>query len=322
MEFAKRSVYKRPAGRSVRLPDAEATPELAAELWRTPQSEAILITEECRQAGCAAAWAEHYGLPLHVVGTLFEDFSRPRMYEDGEMVMVAVIDPLDPAFEMLVVTKPHALLCLSNKVPSWWDEFLLRWGRGNYAPPLAGPRALYSLLDEVVDAVFPVLDALQDRVDDLGDVIIAGGTVKQAAVLDEMRNLIALRRQIVPLRDELNSLLRRDEGCIPLELHDDFGDVYRHAHRILESIELSRDFLSSLISTQLNTASLKLNEVMKVLTISATVLMSVTLIASIYGMNFKYMPELNHPLGYPGAILAMLLVAGGLIVTFRRSGWL
>lgn len=306
----------------MRLTEAEAGAGQAAHLWAEPQTEPVLIYEECTDSECAAAWAEMYGLPLHVVGTLFEDFSRPRMYEDGEMIMISVIDPLDPAFEMLVVTKPHALLCISNKVPSWWEDFLLRWGRGNNAPPMAGPRALYSLLDEVVDAVFPVLDALQDRVDDLGDQIIAGGTVKQAAVLDEMRNLIALRRQIVPLRDELNSLLRRDEGCIPLELHDDFGDVYRHAHRILESIELSRDFLSSLISTQLNTASFKLNEVMKVLTISATVLMSVTLIASIYGMNFKHMPELNHPLGYPGAILAMLLVAGGLIFTFRKSGWL
>jgi len=120
----------------------------------------------------------------------------------------------------------------------------------------------------------------------------------------------------------LNSLLRRDQGCIPDEMRDDFADVYAHTHRILESVELILPFLSTLIETQLNSASLKLNEIMKVLTVSSIVLMSVTLIASIYGMNFKNMPELNHPWGYPIALLSMLLLAGGLILTFRRRGWL
>ncbi|HCM72662.1 MAG TPA: hypothetical protein DIS87_00820 [Armatimonadetes bacterium] len=87
-------------------------------------------------------------------------------------------------------------------------------------------------------------------------------------------------------------------------------------------MELILPFLSTLIETQLNSASLKLNEIMKVLTVSSIVLMSVTLIASIYGMNFKNMPELNHPWGYPIALLSMLLLAAGLILTFRRRGWL
>lgn len=322
MSVVERRVYRRQEGRALPVALPEGENAHSADLWNAPQTEAILIYEQAADSSAAVAWAEQYGIPLHLASMIFEDSSRPRLYEEGEIILVTVMDPQDPDAEMLVVTKPHALLCLSNRPMSWWDEFVVRWGRGQYLPPFAGPRGLYSLLDEVVDAVFPVLDAAQDRVDELGNQIIAGGTVPEAAVLAELRGMIQLRHQVAPLRDELNSLLRRDQGCIPDEMHDDFADVYAHTHRILESIELSRDFLSTLIETQLNSASLKLNEIMKVLTVSSIVLMSVTLVASIYGMNFKNMPELNHPLGYPIALLSMLLLAGGLILTFRRRGWL
>lgn len=322
MSVVERRVYRRQEGRALPLALPEGESASPADLWNTPQTEAILIYEQAADSSAAVAWAEQYGIPLHLAGSVFEDHTRPRLYEDGEVILVSVMDPLDPEAEMLVVTKPHALVCLSNRPMSWWNEFVVRWGRGNYLPPYAGPRALYSLLDEVVDAVFPVLDAAQERVDDLGSQIIAGGTVQQSSVLQELRILIQLRHQVAPMRDQLNSLLRRDQGCIPDEVRDDFADVYAHTHRILESVELILPFLSTLIETQLNSASLKLNEIMKVLTVSSIVLMSVTLIASIYGMNFKNMPELNHPWGYPIALLSMLLLAGGLILTFRRRGWL
>lgn len=101
-----------------------------------------------------------------------------------------------------------------------------------------------------------------------------------------------------------------------------FQDVYDHTIRILEQVDLSRDMLATILDTRLNVISNRLNEVMKMLTVAATILMSVTLVSSVYGMNFRFMPELESPWGYPLALLSMVLIALGEIWVFRRKGLL
>jgi magnesium transporter len=182
---------------------------------------------------------------------------------------------------------------------------------------------LYTILDAVVDGYFPLLDKLTDKIEDLEDKILAGGkaTGTLRTVLALKRELLELRRTISPQRDVANALLRRD-----LPLVDDlsapyFQDLYDHLIRVLDQLDLQRDLLASALEANLSVTSNNLNAIMKRLTAFTVILMVPTLIAGIYGMNFKAMPELSWPLGYPLALGLMLLTMVGAAVFFRRRDW-
>lgn len=182
---------------------------------------------------------------------------------------------------------------------------------------------LHGLIDAVVDAYFPVSDQLGEELDDLEEAVFdraRGIEVRDA--LDLKKRLLEFRRRITPLRDAINGLLRRDSALIPGSMWAYFHDCYDQAMRLVETTDLDRDILTSILDAHLSVVSNRLNEVMRAMTIIATVLMSVTLVASIYGMNFKAMPELQQPWGYPAALSLMAVIALVELWLFRRKGWL
>jgi magnesium transporter len=136
------------------------------------------------------------------------------------------------------------------------------------------------------------------------------------------KELLHLRRVVAPLRDVFNTLLRREQPVFSRETSIYFQDVYDHLIRIADSIDNLRDMLSSAMDAYLSVSNQRTNLVMKRLTATATILMSVTLIASVFGMNFSYMPELRWPYGYVGALTAMVGVGAALYAHFRARGWL
>lgn len=200
----------------------------------------------------------------------------------------------------------------------WFERFERRPDR--IAPTAA--MLLHSLVDAVVDDYFPAMDRIQDALDRMEQKVFTNTSVGHRETLRLKRTMVEVRRHISPLRDEINSLLRRDVTLIPAEVKPYFQDVYDHTIRILEQVDLSRDMLATILDTRLNVISNRLNEVMKMLTVAATILMSVTLVSSVYGMNFRFMPELESPWGYPLALLSMVLIALGEIWVFRRKGLL
>ncbi len=202
------------------------------------------------------------------------------------------------------------------------DETLRRWQAPN--SPLGSRVAalLYALLDAVVDDYFPVMDRIADRVEDLEDSIFGKfdeSSIEQ--IFGLKKHLLALRRVVSPQRDVLNVLLRRD---LPVFQATDIvylQDVYDHIVRVTDSVDTYRDLLSSALDSYLSLQSNRLNQIVKVLTITSIILMSNALIAGIYGMNFQYMPELNWRFGYPMAIGLMLVISVGLVFFFRRIKW-
>ena len=136
------------------------------------------------------------------------------------------------------------------------------------------------------------------------------------------KQLLLLRRVVAPLRDVFNTLLRREQPVYSRETSIYFQDVYDHLIRIADSIDNLRDMLSSAMDAYLSVSNQRTNLVMKRLTAMATILMSVTLIASVFGMNFAHMPELQWKYGYVGALAAMLGVGALLYGYFRGSRWL
>lgn len=193
-----------------------------------------------------------------------------------------------------------------------------------------GPDALmYALLDALVDAYFPVLETWGERLEEIEDQIIASPRRSSVSQLYEAkRELLAMRRAVWPLREALNSLVRDETPLITPETRLFLRDCYDHAVRIIDLVETYRELASDLMDLYLSSISQRMNEIMKVLTIIATLFMPLTFISSIYGMNFDpdyskwNMPELRWYLGYPFALLLMAIVGLAFLWYFRSKGWL
>jgi magnesium transporter len=183
---------------------------------------------------------------------------------------------------------------------------------------------LYALLDTVADGYFPVLDRLSEKIDRIERRIIAGERQREALrdVLAAKRELLELRRVIAPLRDVANALLRREVEVVSAETVPYYQDLYDHLVRLLDTVDLSRDILAAALDANLAIASNSLNQIVKRLTALTVILMVPTLIAGVYGMNFRHMPELAWPLGYAFALGLMLVSVLGAVAFFRWRDWL
>jgi magnesium transporter len=187
----------------------------------------------------------------------------------------------------------------------------------------------YALLDAIVDSYFPVLEDLSERLDDMEEEIALNPTAGIVArVFATKHILLSLRRAIWPIRDMLNSLIRDPVALISDPTKTYLRDCYDHAVRIVDLVETYRDLNSGLMEFYQSSVGHRMNEIMKVLTIIATIFIPLTFIAGIYGMNFSgesspwSMPELYWYWGYPVTLLVMAVITLGMIVFFRRKGWL
>ncbi len=201
-------------------------------------------------------------------------------------------------------------------------DTLSRWRAPNSPMGNRVSALTHDLLDALVDAYFPIMDQVADRVEELEDTIFIHFDQETIQTIFGLKkDLLGLRRVVAPERDVLNVLLRRQ---IPIfRAKDTFylQDVYDHIVRVTDSIDTYRDLLSSALDSYLSLQSNNLNAIMKILTMASIVLMTGSLIAGIYGMNFKHMPELDQPWGYPAALGLIAVLGILLVVFFRRRKW-
>jgi len=189
----------------------------------------------------------------------------------------------------------------------------------------SGPDYLaYALIDASVDAYFPVLERIGDRLDTCEEHILADCDHRTAvAEIHELRrDLLQLRRALWPLREVTAALLRETCSRFGSDTRVYLRDVHDHVVQLLDLLENFREMGSSLMEVHLSTVSNRLNEVMKVLTIIATIFIPLTFVAGVYGMNFKHMPEYEWEWGYPVCLLLMAAIAAAMLWWFRRRRWL
>ena len=181
----------------------------------------------------------------------------------------------------------------------------------------------YSLMDIVIDNYFYALEKIGERIESLEIEMLED---PRSEILNEIhslkKKLLVLRRSVWPLREAVAGLQRQETKFVREETIVFLRDLYDHVVQIIETIEISRDMLSSLIDLYITNNSNKMNETMKVLTIIATIFIPLTFITGIYGMNFINMPEIQWKFGYPAVMAFMLLVAVLMIVFFRKKKWL
>jgi len=181
---------------------------------------------------------------------------------------------------------------------------------------------VHALIDSIVDNYFIVLENMEEKIDVLENDIVKKTTpVMLQAIHDLRRELIILRKSLWPLREAINSLERSESQLINESTGFYFKDISDHVITVIESVENFRDMLASMLDIYLSSVNIKLNEVMKVLAIIATIFMPLTFIAGVYGMNFKHMPELEWYWGYFVVLGVMLTVALYMIHYFRKKKW-
>lgn len=188
----------------------------------------------------------------------------------------------------------------------------------------AGPDYLmYALLDAIVDSYFSILEKLGEKIELLEkEVLSAPGNETAEQIHSLKREMIYLRRCIWPLRELISGLQRCESSLISESTNLYLRDTYDHTIQVIDTVESFRDITSGMIDIYLSSLSNRMNAVMKVLTIIATIFIPLTFIAGIYGMNFRYMPELEWRWGYPLILLLMLAVVLCMLIYFRRKKWI
>jgi magnesium transporter len=212
-----------------------------------------------------------------------------------------------------VHSQPLRALATAERLWRGWTDLAER-GSGLLA---------HLLIDAIVDDYLPILDVLSDKIDEIEEQIF--GDFQTAALQEVLRlkkQLIFFRRSVVPLRDVFNTLLRREQPVFSRETTVYFQDVFDHLIRVADTIDALREMLGATMEAYLSVSGHRMNLVMKRLTALSAILMSVTLIAGIYGMNFDFMPELGWRYGYIGALGAMVLVGLAVYYYFRKINWL
>ena len=187
----------------------------------------------------------------------------------------------------------------------------------------------YAIIDTVVEHYFPVLESAGGTLDDLEDEVLGTPTPDTLAHIHTLkRGLVSVRKAVWPHREMINVLLRDAGSHFTPETEPYLRDCYDHVVRLIDLVEAQREVAADLLSTYLSAVSNRMNEVMKVLTIIATIFIPLSFIAGVYGMNFDTsasrwnMPELGLAWGYPAAVAGMVAVAVGLLVFIRRKGWI
>ncbi|PVX24247.1 MAG: magnesium and cobalt transport protein CorA [Candidatus Bathyarchaeum sp.] len=278
---------------------------------------------------------EQVGKQLQIHPLALEDIAhtgqRPKMedYEDYLFIVLKMLQYNEETTETR--TEQVSIILGSNYVVSFQenegDVFGLireriRTDRGR-TRKMGADYLAYALVDAIVDHYFMVLEKIGEQIEDIEDELVKNPTPEVLHTIHSLkRELIFLRKSVWPLREVISRLERWESALIDKSIDIYLRDVYDHTIQVIDALETFRDMLSGMLDIYLSSVSNRMNEVMKVLTIIATIFIPLTLIAGIYGMNFRYMPELDSTWGYPMVYVVMLAVSGVMLVYFRRKKWL
>jgi magnesium transporter len=256
---------------------------------------------------------------------------RPKMQDHGDYIFMALKMLYRPEDDDGVVAEQVSLVLGHNYVLTFQevedDVFdrvreRIRSSSGRVRD-MGCDYLAYSLVDSVVDNYFTVLETLGDRIELLHDAVTARAKPETLTEIHGLkREMVYLRKCLWPLRELVDNLQSAESKLIDAKLAPYLRDVYGHTIQIIDNLESLRDMLSGTLDIYMTIVSNRMNEVMRVLTVIATIFMPLTFIAGIYGMNFEVMPELKWPLGYAMVWGIMLATAIGMTLFFKRRKWL
>jgi len=273
---------------------------------------------------------EHFGLHPLVLEDIVNTHQRPKVedHQDHLFIVLKMLEYAEgetevSAEQISFIVGPTYLLSFQEQEGDVWDPIRERIRTGAGRLRKSGTDYLaYSLIDAIVDHYFIVLEKIGDEIETLADELAAQPSPKTLRTIHALkREMIFLRKLIWPTREVAGILERAESSLIKKTTGVYLRDVYDHSVQLIEAMESYRDLISGMQDLYLSSMSNKMNAVMKILTIFATIFAPITFLAGVYGMNFKYFPELGWRLGYPLFWVVSLGLSLTLIVIFRKKGW-
>jgi len=300
--------------------------------FRDTESVTWIDIEGLQDIGLLDRLGSSYGLHPLILEDILNTDQRPKL-DDMDSYMYVVLkmldyDPDSPDIiseQVSIVFGPNFVISLQEGREGDLFEPLrerIRGGKGRIRK--MGPDYLaYSLLDTIIDRYFLILEKFAEQIETLEEKLVSDPgpeTLRQIHHLK--REMIFLRKSVWPLREVIYGLEKSDSDLIRPGTKIFLRDIYDHAVHIIDSIETYREMLSSMLDIYLSSVSNRMNQVMKVLTVIATIFMPLTFLAGVYGMNFKYMPEIGWRWGYPLILFIMLGVGAVMLYFFKKKNWL
>ncbi len=273
----------------------------------------------------------HFGLHPLVMEDIVHTNQRPKI-EDHDSFIYVVLKMLWFADgDTSVKSEQVSIILGQNYVISFQEmegdtfKFIrerLRSGKGKIRTVGADYLA-YAILDSIVDNYFLIIERFGEIIEELEEELIEDPSPEiLQSIHDLKKEMVYLRKSVWPLRDVINRLERTESNLIKNSTFVFLKDVYDHTIQVVDAIETYRDILNGILDVYLSSVSNKMNEVMKVLTIIATIFIPLTFIAGMYGMNFTNMPELGWKWGYPAVWIINILIFLSMYSYFRRKNWL
>ena len=282
-------------------------------------------TDLLRQAGA------HFNIHNLVLEDILNTDQRPKFEDHGHYLFLPMkmffIQKEDKtvSWEQISLIFGKGFLITFQEAPG--DVFdplreRIRQGKGRIRKMQADYLA-YALLDIIVDQFFAILEQISDRIDENEEAVLVNpGKEAVSAIHDVKRTLLNVRRAAWPLREMVSQFEKSESPLLEKSTRLFIRDVYDHAIQIIDNVELLREINAGLMDIYLSNIGNRTNQVMKVLTIVATLFIPLTFIVGIYGMNFEYMPELAWPWAYPAVMGLMLFLFVGMLYYFRKRKWM
>jgi magnesium transporter len=273
----------------------------------------------------------NFGLHPLVLEDILNTQQRPKL-DDLEEYLFIVTKMLAydveqhqvKAEQFSLVLYKNCIITFQERVGDVLDPIRERLRRGKGRIRKMGADYLaYALIDAIVDNYFIVLEKIAEKVESLEEEIVTEPTPGTAHTIHHLkRELIFLRKSVWPLRELIGGLERGESALIMKKTTIFLRDVYDHTIQVIDTVETLRDMVSGMLDVYLSSISNRMNEVMKVLTIIATIFIPITFIAGIYGMNFEFMPELKWRWSYPVVWAVIIAVGISMLFYFRKKKWL
>lgn len=280
---------------------------------------------------CISKIDAHFGIHPLVLEDIVNTGQRPKMEDYGEYLFIVLkMFEMDEkahdiaAEQISIILGPNFVISFQETKGDIFDPIRdrIRHYKGRVHQKGADYLA-YVLIDSIVDYYFMILEKLAEKIESLEEKLFLDPTQGMYQEIHQLKSyMIFLRKQIWPLREVISGLQRLETRLIAKDTGIFLRDVYDHCIQVMDTIESFRDTLSGMHDIYLSSISFKMNEVMKVLTVIATIFIPLTFIVGVYGMNFRHMPELEWWWAYPSLLSFMVLVAGGMILYFKNKKWI